>query len=213
MEFRLQVNYDNFPLSTFIISWVIMKHSQFNKHQKTSYDTDMYLQTVDESMHCHNEAVPWWRKVREERKWQRRKRNMFRLYCKKQRPIHQPTVTEGRLRHVSTPPIPERQFRLSLNALEYIIDITKWNFKLITLLIGTASSNLKSDNHILSDDYITLFNSGKFCEPPSPINLSAVSTTWPCHIVVDVKITMFASSLHIKHAGTCFRRPHSHALY
>ncbi len=48
---------------------------------------------------------------------------MFRLYCKKQRPIHQPTVTEGRLRHVSTPPIPERQFRLSLNALNILLTL------------------------------------------------------------------------------------------
>lgn len=119
----MEVNDDNFPLSTFLISWVIMKHSQFNKHQKTSYDTDMYLQTADESMHWHDEAMPCWRKFREERKWQRRKRNMFRLYCRKQRPIHQPTVTEGRLRHVSTPPIPERQFRLSLNALNILLTL------------------------------------------------------------------------------------------
>lgn len=28
------------------------------------------------------------------------------LGYRKQRPIHQPTVTEGRMRHVSTPPIP-----------------------------------------------------------------------------------------------------------
>lgn len=130
-------NDDNFPLSTFLISWVIMNHSQFNKYQKTSYDANMYLQTADESMHWHNEAMPWWRKVREERKWQRRKRNMFRL---QKTETYSSTHSDWRqIEACQYPANPRAPIQTVTQCAEYIIDITKWDFKLITLLIGTAS--------------------------------------------------------------------------